>query len=158
MKETYNLKALCRISGSNEYNSINGITYFYETASGIWMKTNVGGLPMPMNIYCNQPVFGFHIHEGSMCTGTNEDPFMNAKGHYNPNGCMHPYHAGDLPPLFANKEGNAEMAFLSDRFTIDEIIGRVMIIHLHPDDFHTQPSGNSGTMIACGEIIKTNGS
>ena len=71
--------------------------------------------------------------------------------HYNPHGCDHPYHAGDLPPLFETS-GLALSAFLTDRFTVDEVIGRTVIIHDQPDDFTTQPSGNSGTKIACGVI------
>ena len=37
---------------------------------------------------------------------------------------------------------------------VKDIIGKVIIIHDMPDDFTTQPSGNSGTKIACGEIKK----
>ena len=44
------------------------------------------------------------------------------------------------------------MSVMDDRFTMHEIIGKTMIIHAGPDDFHTQPSGNSGSMIACGKI------
>ena len=73
--------------------------------------------------------------------------------HYNPNQCAHPYHAGDLPPLFGSN-GYAFEAFLTDRFTVSEVIGRTVIIHSKPDDFSTQPSGNSGEKIACGEIRK----
>lgn len=45
--------------------------------------------------------------------------------------------------------------FMTDRFTVNEVIGKTVIIHLHPDDFATQPSGNSGEKIACG-VIKHN--
>ena len=45
------------------------------------------------------------------------------------------------------------MSVVDDRFTLKEVIGKVMIIHAQPDDFHTQPSGNSGLMIACGKIM-----
>ena len=41
---------------------------------------------------------------------------------------------------------------MTDRFFVDEIIGKTIIIHAHLDDFTTQPSGNSGEKIACGEI------
>jgi len=44
------------------------------------------------------------------------------------------------------------MNVLINKFTIDEIVGKVIIIHDMPDDFTTQPSGNSGTKIACGRI------
>ena len=48
------------------------------------------------------------------------------------------------------------MIFLTDRFTIDEIINRTIVIHDMPDDFITQPSGNSGNKIACGIIVNNN--
>ena len=64
---------------------------------------------------------------------------------------MHPHHAGDLVPLLSN-QGYAWTAFYDKRFTIRDILGRSVIVHMNPDDFRTQPSGNSGAMIACGEI------
>lgn len=82
-----------------------------------------------------------------------DDPFADAMSHYNPNDCEHPHHAGDLPPLFGN-DGFALLLFLTSRFSVDEIIGKTVIIHDQPDDFTTQPSGNSGTKIACGVIGK----
>lgn len=33
---------------------------------------------------------------GSLCKGNDNDPFSDAGTHYNPSGCPHPYHAGDL--------------------------------------------------------------
>ena len=48
------------------------------------------------------------------------------------------------------------MKVLSNRFSIEEIIGRTVIIHDAPDDFRTQPSGNAGMKIACGVIQKDN--
>ena len=44
--------------------------------------------------------------------------------------------------------------FYTENFEIDDIIGKTIIIHQNPDDFTTQPSGNAGTKIACGEIRK----
>jgi len=41
---------------------------------------------------------------------------------------------------------------LTNRFNLSEIIGKTIIIHSSVDDFTTQPAGNSGTKIACGEI------
>ena len=84
-------------------------------------------------------------------TGNEDDPFADAKTHYNPKSCPHPYHAGDLPPLFS-ANGYAYSAVLTDRFTVDEIIGKTVVIHSSPDDFTTQPSGNAGRKIACGVI------
>lgn len=44
------------------------------------------------------------------------------------------------------------MTVLIDKFKIRDIIGKVIIIHSSPDDFTSQPSGNSGIKIACGII------
>ncbi len=74
--------------------------------------------------------------------------------HYNPGGCEHPRHAGDLPPLFGN-DGAAVSLFLTSRFSVEDVIGKTVIIHDSPDDFTTGPSGNAGEKIACGVIRKT---
>ena len=115
------------------------------------MTASISGLPKGSAESCSDRIFGFHIHEGNSCTGNAQDPFANAKTHYNPYGCAHPFHAGNLPPLFEN-DGYAYLSVLTNRFSISEIIGRTVIIHDMPDDFTSQPSGNSGTKIACGVI------
>lgn len=99
----------------------------------------------------NGRFFGFHIHNGTSCTGNSEDPFANAGTHYNPTTCPHPFHSGDLPPLLENT-GYAYMSVLLNKFEIKDIIGKVIIIHDMSDDFTTQPAGNSGKKIACGKI------
>ena len=143
-------QATAQISGSPAYPSIKGIVRFYQTELGVLVVADIAGLPMSNNV-CDSPIFAFHIHSGTSCTGTPEDPFAAAMAHYNPDNCPHPYHAGDMPPLFGN-DGFAFGAFVTDRFAVDEIVGRTVIIHDKPDDFTSQPSGNSGTKIACGVI------
>jgi Cu-Zn family superoxide dismutase len=34
----------------------------------------------------------------------------------------------------------------------NSIVGRGLVIHADPDDYTTQPSGNSGARLACGVI------
>ena len=46
------------------------------------------------------------------------------------------------------------MSILINKFKIKDILGKVVIIHDSPNDFTSQPSGNSGTKIACGKIEK----
>lgn len=142
--------AQAMVRGSQAYPRIRGRVDFYQTDLGVLVATEVDGLPVGTDA-CNSPVFGFHIHGGRECLGNAEDPFAEVGMHYNPEDCPHPYHAGDLPPLFGNN-GYAVLIFLTDRFTVEEIIGKTVIIHSAPDDFTTQPSGNSGDKIACGEI------
>ena len=59
---------------------------------------------------------------------------------------------GDLPPLLSDK-GTAWMMVYTTRFFPEEVVGKTVVIHDMPDDFRTQPSGNSGEKIACGQIV-----
>ena len=142
--------ACAAVTGSAEYPDIHGMVRFYQTGAGVLVEAQVQGLPQNYES-CTANIFGFHIHEGGACTGNDTDPFADTGPHYNPEDCPHPAHAGDLPPLFGNR-GFAFMTVLTNRFTVMEIIGRTVIIHGSPDDFTTQPSGNAGAKIACGQI------
>lgn len=143
-------QAQASILGSESFPDITGWVRFYQTNEGVIVYAEVSGLPHSSQP-CQERVFGFHIHQGTNCGGSGDEPFPHAMSHYNPKDCAHPYHGGDLPPLFGN-HGFALSAFLTDRFFVEDVIGKVIILHDHPDDFTTQPSGNSGTKIACGEI------
>ncbi len=147
----YRPQAIAVLRGSEQYLGIYGNVRFYRVGIGVMVAAQVSGLPS-YNDRCQNPVFGFHIHEGESCTGNIDDPFADAGNHYNPYDCPHPYHAGDMPPLFA-ADGTAFSAFLTNRFSLREIIGKTVIIHSMPDDFTTQPGGNSGEKIACGKIV-----
>ena len=142
--------AFAEVRGSEAYPNLRGLVSFYAMLSGTLVVSEVSGLPFSTE-KCKQAIFGMHVHEGNSCTGNAEDPFADAKGHYNPDNCKHPQHAGDLPPLFGN-DGSAWDAVFTNRFKPRDVIGRTIIIHGSPDDFTTQPSGNSGKKIACGVI------
>lgn len=142
--------AFAEIHGSNEFPDIYGHAVFFQRVDGVFLVFQVTGLPVPQEA-CASSLFAMHIHEGESCTGTTADPFADAGTHYNPLDCPHPSHAGDLPPLLGN-DGYAWGAVFTSRFTVSDIIGRTLIIHRNPDDFVTQPSGNSGAKIACGVI------
>lgn len=145
--------AIAMIKGGSAYPDIEGVTKFYQTPRGVLTVTEIYGLPTREG-FCDRPVFAFHIHGGRSCSGDLADNFRNAGMHYDPYNCPHPYHAGDMPPLF-EAGGMAYSAFLTDSFTVNEIIGKTVVVHDRPDDFFTQPSGNSGSKIACGEIVAT---
>ena len=141
------------LNGSEKYPDIHGNVLFYNVRDGVVVRAEITGLPIN-NTPCKNSIFAFHIHSGNSCTGNTQDPFANTQGHYNPYNCPHPYHSGDLPPLFG-VNGKAFSVFLTDRFLIPEIFGKTIIIHALPDDFMSQPSGNSGAKIACGIITPT---
>ena len=140
------------VRGSRDYPDIQGRVLFYQTRCGVVVRADIMGLPRGDGSRDGR-IFAFHIHSGCECSGNSADPFANADGHYDPDGCPHPYHAGDMPPLFG-AGGRAFLTFLTDRFTVSEIIGKTVIIHDSPDDFTSQPAGNAGTKIACGVISR----
>ena len=142
--------AKAKIDGGSIQPEICGEICFKQIRDGVLITVQICNLPHS-NIGCNSRIFGFHIHEGNSCTGDSEDEFKNALTHYNPQKCEHPQHAGDMPPLFENN-GYAYLSFFTNRFEVKDVIGKVVIIHDMPDDFNTNPSGNSGTKIACGKI------
>lgn len=137
--------ATAEIRGNEHYPDIYGYASFCEVDDGVLVAVAVRGLPKKDGVY------GFHIHNGYSCTGNDEDSFADAGTHLDLDNNPHPYHSGDLPPLFGNN-GTAYISLKTDRFSVEDIIGHVIIIHEKPDDFTTQPSGNSGSKIACGKI------
>ncbi len=136
-------QAAARVQGSKDYSAISGWVRFYPLGQGVLVAADVAGLP--------QGILGFHIHSGARCGGTTAAPFADTLTHYNPDNAAHPNHAGDMPPLFSN-HGHAFQAFYTDRFTVEQVLGRTVVIHAGPDDFTSQPAGNAGQKIACGVI------
>lgn len=135
--------AVAQLHGSTAYPGLNGTVRLYQQERHVLVTAHICGLPDNAVGF-----FGFHIHEGTSCAG---EDFAQTGGHFNPGVLPHPRHAGDLPPLLSCG-GEAVMVVMTDRFSVGEVTGRTVVIHDHADDFTTQPSGNSGTKIACGII------
>lgn len=141
--------AYADITGNADNGRLSGTVKFYDAPDGVLVEAIIFGLPNAAPPYASA-FYGFHIHENGNCT----EPFEQTGDHYNPDGTPHPNHAGDMPPLLGN-HGFAYSVFYTARFKLSEIIGRSVIIHDSPDDFTSQPSGSSGTKIACGVIRQT---
>ena len=138
--------AVARIYGGMEAPQLSGCVQFYQENGCVWIVARITGLPRESET----GFFGFHIHQGEGCSGMD---FSGTGSHYNPTGRAHPKHAGDLPPLLACG-GNAYLSVRTDRFSVRDVVGRTVVIHSDPDDFHSQPAGNAGKKIACGVIRK----
>lgn len=138
--------AVARIHGGMEASQLTGCVQFYQENGCVLIVAKISGLPGESET----GFFGFHIHQGESCSGTD---FSETGSHYNPADWAHPEHAGDLPPLL-QCQGNAYLSVRTDRFSVKDIIGRTVVIHSNPDDFHSQPAGNAGKKIACGVIRK----
>ena len=104
--------------------------------------------------------FGFHVHEKGDCSAPDAS---SAGAHFNPAQAPHGnpgsarHHAGDMLNIVSNREGVAEVdataagtSLRGDPATI--IVGKAVVVHESPDDYTTQPSGNSGKRVACGVI------
>lgn len=156
--------AVANVFGSPAYPSVRGTVAFYQLPGEVLVQANFIGLPDREHLAgkeegCGDGILGFHIHAGKHCTGNADDPFADAGAHYDnmapesggTGGCPHPYHAGDLPPLFVN-DGSAFMIVATNRFAVKEILGRTVIVHARADDFRSQPSGDADGRIACGVI------
>lgn len=139
------LQAQAKVKGGKEHPNLHGTVSFTARGNGTLVAAQIYGLPESQTGF-----FAFHIHEGGDCCG---EGFSDTKGHYNPCNRDHPCHAGDLPPLLSCS-GRAELTVLTNRFSVCDILGKTVVIHAQPDDFHTQPSGNAGNKIACGVIRK----
>ena len=102
---------------------------------------------------------GFHVHEKGDCSAPDA---TSAGGHFNPDTKAHGMpgsgsnHAGDMPNIKTDVGGNATYSAKLSGFAVNTgasgIVGRSVVVHRDPDDYKSQPAGNSGPRIACGLI------
>ncbi len=135
---------------------VAGTILFSQQGSGLRVVARVSGLKPGQE-------HGFHIHEKGDCSAPDA---MSAGGHFNPTAQPHgpqgaPHHGGDMPSLKADAAGNAEATFTVQGVSLagaaDGVIGKSVVVHAQPDDYTTQPTGNSGGRIACGVVGATAG-
>jgi superoxide dismutase, Cu-Zn family len=98
---------------------------------------------------------GLHVHTVGKCDAPD---FTTAGDHWNPTAKMHGRdnpmgaHSGDMPNLMIGTDGRGSIAFdlPGDMASLMDIDGAAIVVHAAPDDYKTDPSGNSGGRIACG--------
>jgi Cu-Zn family superoxide dismutase len=126
---------------------------------------------------------GFHVHERGVCDPASTDasgapaPFTSAGGHFQSGSQVHAGHLGDFPPLLVTSGGRSRAVFITDRFTIAQLIdadGSALIIHAQPDnqgnipsryqsptgtgpDSATLATGDSGARFGCGVVMRETG-
>ncbi|MFC0271018.1 superoxide dismutase family protein [Metabacillus herbersteinensis] len=127
-----------------------------EQAEGVKLEVMLEGLPPGEH--------GLAIHEKGSCEAPD---FKSAGNHFNPDakkhGLLHPEgaHAGDLPNIISDG-GMVEAELVAPQLTMlkgqkNSLLppdGTSIIITEGKDDGMTQPSGDSGPRIACGEITE----
>nr|WP_315245320.1 superoxide dismutase family protein [uncultured Albidiferax sp.] len=135
-------------------NTVTGSVQFIQLPGKVLVRGEVHGL-LPNTVH------GFHIHEKGDCSSGDG---LSAGGHFNPTAHAHGaatgpmHHAGDLPSLQADASGSAKIRYETADLAVDsgpnDVVGRGLIVHKDPDDFTTQPTGNSGARLACAVITK----
>jgi superoxide dismutase, Cu-Zn family len=132
-------------------NNVRGLFMFHQMGDHLMVHAHVTGLTPNAE-------HGIHVHEKGECASLDG---TSAGGHFNPDGKPHgpqsgAHHAGDMPALKADANGVADMKFMLSGPTVSagatSLVGRAVIVHAAPDDFTTQPTGNSGARLACGVI------
>lgn len=144
---------IAAVRGSSDYPDVRGEIHAFWLPDEIFLQMEFSGLPPSR-------VMGLHIRGGVVCGAASaKEPFSEAGGHFKV--CSddmwcgrHPYHAGDLPPLFSDENGNAFAQVYIDRTNVREVSGKPIVVHAMPDDFKTQPAGASGVRIACGILAE----
>lgn len=104
---------------------------------------------------------GVHLHAVGRCDGP---AFTSAGPHWNPGGRKHGRdnpegaHQGDLPNLKIKAGGRGALDFtlhgahLNGEGGLLDSDGAALVIHAKPDDYRTDPSGNSGDRVICGVL------
>ena len=111
-----------------------------------------------------------HIHEKGDCDC---DGFKCAGGHFDPGpsgntdpDANHGYHAGDLPGIMIDENGDGELETITTRVTLsdgpvsilEQAEGTSIMVHANPDPHTPGESGSGhsgGPRLACGKIERT---
>ncbi|QEL64329.1 superoxide dismutase, Cu-Zn family [Oryzomicrobium terrae] len=129
---------------------VSGEVVFTSISGGVRVEARATGLTPGEH--------GFHVHEVGDCSAPDG---TSAKGHFNPTGKAHgnstmgEHHAGDIPNLVADGSGVVRQRMDVMGMSLEGptgIMGRAIVIHADPDDYKSQPAGNSGKRVACGVI------
>lgn len=112
----------------------------------------LAGTAMPAGVH------GIHLHAVGKCDGPK---FETAGSHWNPESKQHGTenpngsHKGDLPNVEIKEEGSLNQVLSLTGIKVADMAdadGTALVIHAGPDDYKTDPSGNSGDRIACAVI------
>lgn len=127
----------------------------YRTSSGLRLEVVARGFAAGS--------YGMHIHTTGRCDGPD---FASAGGHWNPTSRQHGRdnpmgsHHGDMPNLVVEggEIGRTTVELVGSRFEGEggllDADGAAFIIHAGPDDYRTDPAGNSGPRVACGVLTR----
>lgn len=148
------VQASTQLLGPN--GELRGAATLSQTAVGTNVHAELAGLPPGS--------YAIHLHTTGKCEGPK---FTSAGGHFNPTMTHHGKdnplgpHLGDLPNVVVGRGGTGAMDFtviglklIGGTAPLLDADGAAVIVHAGPDDYKTDPSGNSGDRIACGTLAE----
>ena len=144
-------EAVSVINTSYKSKTIDGTVLFIQKEDHVQIRVDIKGLKKNHS-------HGFHIHE----SGDLREGCKSCCSHYNPenteHGDLYGGHAGDLGNLKTDENGHCKISLKTDKFLVDDILGRSIIIHEDEDDLglgefeDSKTTGHSGSRIACSLI------
>lgn len=147
--------AMATINGTVSDTIVNGTVEFMKENEKVKMTLNISIPKMA------DKSVAIHLHEMGDCGDMGKD----AHGHWNPTNQQHgkwgtgSFHSGDIGNLKLDAEGKGILEIETDLWTIGgdittDILNKSVIVHSGFDDYTSQPSGNAGSRIGCGVIMK----
>ncbi|MEP7313608.1 MAG: superoxide dismutase family protein [Pseudomonadota bacterium] len=135
-------------------NNVSGTLTLVAEEGQVSISGQVGGLTPGSQ-------HGFHVHEKGNCKAPDAS---SAGGHFNPASMEHGdprmemHHLGDMLNIEADEKGTAQVHIMLVGVTLkdggpNDLKGKSIVVHADPDDYATQPAGNSGDRVACGVIF-----
>jgi superoxide dismutase, Cu-Zn family len=134
-----------------------GQAYLQQTPHGVLLKLDLKN--------ATPGIHGLHIHDVGRC---DRPSFDSAGGHFNPTARQHGFlnprgpHAGDLPNIEVPTTTQLSVEYLVADVTLDpgprsllDANGSTIVIHAGKDDYLSEPAGDSGDRLVCGQVIRS---
>lgn len=139
---------------SKSSSTVTGTASFKEDGDKVTLTLTVSG--------ATAGTHGAHIHETGDCSAADA---TSAGGHWNPTTHNHgdpsasEHHLGDLGNITIGQDGKGTLTMTMADWkigdgTAGDVVGKAVVIHSGTDDLTSQPSGASGSRVACGVITK----
>lgn len=145
--------ATAQVKGFADPAVTGSVTFASSSAGSLFVHGTIAGFKFGTT-------YAIHVHEKGNCSAPD-----SAGGHFHTGSETHGnpfdgdgmHHDGDLPNLQVDSlgVGHFELRTTALQVTAGPLnaVGRSVIVHAGPDDYKSQPSGNSGARIACGVIV-----